>query len=216
MPSLVGFHKHLNLNPCIHAWVIVTTSYLSPNFQKQLSQHHFVMKHLLLKIQLFCCFAFKALHLLTRAPWLTLFRVTSQCSFLLELHAGSGSVPGLCWFSPCCSVFPTTVSIPEPNLLPEPSSRGPALMAPVLIASVGKCPVPMKCRVLFSSDHVCLYTHFALYIFLLECYMLFVHCLFPSPLVPSLRKGNIYLGYAYCKRYYDIQTAKMQCVEGGH
>lgn len=39
LSSLICLHKHLNPNCC--AWLIVTTSSLSPNFKRQLSEHLF-------------------------------------------------------------------------------------------------------------------------------------------------------------------------------
>ena len=95
------------------------------------------------QIQLFCCFG---LSLTDPAPWLTLSAVSSW-NYMPALR----SLSGLWQFSPCCSAFPITGSIPEPHLLAESSPGALPLWPLVLIASISNYLPSAKC--LWGAKH---------------------------------------------------------------
>lgn len=143
-----------------------------------------------------------------------------QGGFLLEPQASARSLPA-------AQHFPSSVSNLEPHLLPEPSSRGPALMGPVRIASASKdflraCATPSAVcfHLILFSPSVFIFLAFASPF--VPGQRAFSHLnlrsvcsLVPSPWVPPLRKGSDYLGSVYCKSYGGTQTARMPGGGGG-
>lgn len=197
------------LNSCPPAWIIVTASYLSPNFKEQLSQHHFVIGHLLLLFIKSNCFVVLTWRRFTSDPCslANFVSVTSQPSFLVQLHAMSM----LC--SHPLPVFSSHLDFPITGgffrtLLQRAFLDGPM---PALLQSAKICWVPTRCQEL-CFQRVTLLPHgllmfkyaFCIFFFLLVCYILFI-CLFSSPLVLL----GTFWDMLTARDIICIQTAKM-------